>query len=255
MKSSQLISGLHSVRSALEHNPGLVLEIWAEDRRNDRRMREMLSLAAAADILVQTIGRQKLDTMAGGVVHQGVIARVRIPPALGENALKTLLAKLDRPPLLLVLDGVQDPHNLGACLRSADAAGADAVIAPKDRAAGLTPTARKVASGAAESVPFIQVTNLSRTLKWLKQDQGVWLIGTASEGSQDIYDADLTGAVCIIMGGEEQGMRRLTREHCDLLVRLPMHGRVESLNVSVASGICMYEVIRQRRQAVHSNPK
>ncbi|MCW8882915.1 MAG: 23S rRNA (guanosine(2251)-2'-O)-methyltransferase RlmB, partial [Sedimenticola sp.] len=166
--------------------------------------------------------------------------------SLDENSLESLLTKLDVPPFLLILDGVQDPHNLGACLRSADATGVHAVIAPKDRSVGLTPTACKVASGAAESIPFYQVTNLARTLKWLQSELGVWLVGTAGEAESSLYAADLKGPLGIVMGGEEKGMRRLTRESCDLLVNLPMVGVVESLNVSVAAGICLFEAVRQR---------
>ncbi|MCP4283408.1 MAG: 23S rRNA (guanosine(2251)-2'-O)-methyltransferase RlmB, partial [Gammaproteobacteria bacterium] len=164
----------------------------------------------------------------------------------GESALENLLINLDEPPFLLILDGVQDPHNLGACLRSADGAGVHAVIAPKDRSVGLTPVVRKVASGAAESTPFFQVTNLARTLKQLKRDYNLWLVGTAGESEQNMYTADLTGPLALVMGGEEKGMRRLTRDSCDYLVRLPMHGAVESLNVSVATGVCLYEALRQR---------
>jgi 23S rRNA (guanosine2251-2'-O)-methyltransferase len=169
-----------------------------------------------------------------------------LPASKDESSLENLLINLTKPALLLVLDGVTDPHNLGACLRSADGAGVDAVIAPKDRAAGLTPVACKVASGAAESVPFIQVTNLARTLKDLRQNYGIWTIGTSGEASQTIYQADLTIPMALIMGSEEKGMRRLTREQCDELVSIPMQGMVESLNVSVATGICLFEVNRQR---------
>ena len=152
----------------------------------------------------------------------------------------------DRPLLLLVLDGIQDPHNLGACLRSADAAGVHAVVTPKDRSVGLTPVVCKVASGAAETVPFVQVTNLARTLRWLRENQGVWLVGTAGEAESSLYSVDLKGPLGLVMGGEEKGMRRLTREACDLLVSLPMAGAVESLNVSVATGISLFEAVRQR---------
>ena len=246
MKSTQLISGLHSVRAALRHGAGSVLEIWVEERRSDRRIRDLIALAAEAGVSVQQISRRKLDALAAGVNHQGVVARTRVAAALDEQALRKLLENLAMPPLLLVLDGVQDPHNLGACLRTADAAGVHAVITPKDRSAGLTPTVCKVASGAAESVPFFQVTNLSRTLKWLAKEQDVWVVGTSGDADVDLYGSDLRGALAIVMGGEERGMRRLTREGCDLLVRLPMAGSVESLNVSVAAGICLYEAVRQR---------
>jgi len=168
-----------------------------------------------------------------------------VPTSISEKQLPELLAN-KKNLLLLILDGVQDPHNLGACLRSADAAGVDLVIAPKDRSVGLTPVVCKVACGGAESVPFVQVTNLARTLKWLQNEQGVWLIGTAGEAEVELYDADLKGNTAIVMGGEEKGLRRLTRETCDTLVKLPMAGNVESLNVSVAAGICLFEAVRQR---------
>jgi 23S rRNA (guanosine2251-2'-O)-methyltransferase len=174
-----------------------------------------------------------------------VALRVKQQQTQDEPYLKALLKRLDEPPFLLILDGVQDPHNLGACLRSADGAGVHGIIAPRDRSVALTPTVRKVASGAAETVPFIQVTNLARTLKWLK-DEGVWLIGTAGEATQTLYEIDLRGALAIVMGGEGKGLRRLTREQCDILVKLPMAGSVESLNVSVASAISLYEAVRQR---------
>ncbi|MEJ1335975.1 MAG: 23S rRNA (guanosine(2251)-2'-O)-methyltransferase RlmB, partial [Candidatus Sedimenticola sp. (ex Thyasira tokunagai)] len=178
---------------------------------------------------------------------QGAVARTRAPTALDEKDLKVLLSNIDHPPFLLILDGVQDPHNLGACLRSADGAGVDAVIAPKDRSSGLTPVACKVASGAAENLSFFQVTNLSRTLKSLQDEFGIWLVGTEGEAETTLYDADLKGPLGIVMGGEEKGMRRLTGEQCDLRVSLPMAGSVESLNVSVAAGICLFEAVRQRQ--------
>lgn len=248
MKKTLLISGLHSVRTALQHGAASVLEIWVEERRSDRRMREILSLAADRGVSVQQMSRHKMDALIPGISHQGVVARTRAPAAKGEDALREVLERLEQPPLLLILDSVQDPHNLGACLRTADAAGVDAVIAPKDRSTGLTPTACKVASGAAESVPFVQVTNLARTLRWLREDRGVWLIGTADDAESGIFATDLSGPVGIIMGGEERGLRRLTRDGCDLLVHLPMLGSVESLNVSVAAGICLYEAVRQRAE-------
>ena len=247
MSESQLVAGLHSVRTALKHGAGSLLEIWIEGaRKQDRRIRELIGLARESAVRVSYVSREQLDEMTEGSNHQGVAARTRVPSSLGEKALEELLAGLDVPPFLLVLDGVQDPHNLGACLRSADATGVHAVITPKDRSVGLTPTACKVASGAAETAPFIQVTNLARTLKGLQTGHGVWLVGTAGEADASLYDADLEGPLAIVMGGEEKGMRRLTRESCDLLVKLPMAGAVESLNVSVAAGICLFEAVRQR---------
>jgi 23S rRNA (guanosine2251-2'-O)-methyltransferase len=223
-----------------------VEEIWVEARRKDRRIKELVELARSEDVPVHFISREELDALQPGVNHQGAVAATRAPAAMDEKALKALLEGLEEPPLLLILDGVQDPHNLGACLRSADAAGVHAVVAPKDRSAGLTPTACKVASGAAETIPFVQVTNLSRTLRWL-QEAGVWIVGTAGETDTLIYEMDLQGPLALVMGAEGKGMRRLTREACDALVRLPMAGTVESLNVSVAAGICLFEAVRQRR--------
>ncbi len=246
MSDSQITGGLHSVRTALKHGSGSVLEIWVEARRRDRRVQEIISLAKAAGVAIHQVSRDELDQLLPDSNHQGVIVRTQAPAARDERELRTLLAGLDEPPFLLILDGVQDPHNLGACLRSADGAGVHGVIAPKDRSAGLTPTACKVASGAVGNMPFFQVTNLARTLKWLREEQGVWLVGTAGEADVDLYQVDLTGPLAIVMGGEEKGMRRLTREACDHLVKLPMSGTVESLNVSVAAGICLYEALRQR---------
>lgn len=246
MSTEQVIAGLNSVRTALSHGAGAVTELWVEKRRQDRRIREILQLAEAAGVPVRQVARQELDQLAYGANHQGVVAKTRAPAALDEAALKALILGLEVPPFLLVLDGVQDPHNLGACLRSADGAGVHAVIAPKDRSAGLGPTVCKVACGAAENVPFIQVTNLARTLRWLQDEAGVWLVGTAGEAQTSLYEQDLKGPLALVMGGEEKGMRRLTREACDSLVSLPMAGSVESLNVSVAAGICLFEAVRQR---------
>ena len=245
MSDSQIIAGLHSVRTALKH-AGAVTELWVEARRHDRRIREIQQLAREAKLRINQVSREELDALAPGANHEGVVARTQAPAALDEAALKTLIQGLDEQPPLLVLDGVQDPHNLGACLRSADAAGVHAVIAPKDRSVGLGPTVCKVASGAAENVPFVQVTNLARTLRWLRDEAGVWLVGTSGEAEDNLFDADLKGPLALIMGGEEKGLRRLTREACDLLVKLPMAGTVESLNVSVAAGIALFEAVRQR---------
>jgi 23S rRNA (guanosine2251-2'-O)-methyltransferase len=246
MRGLTRVVGIHSVRSALRHGTAGVAEVWLERRRRDRRLAEIAQLARQADVTLRQVDRDEMQAAAAGVNHQGVLAWVRVAGARRESELDTLLDAAAQPPLVLILDGVQDPHNLGACLRTADAAGVDAVIAPKDNAAGLTPVVCKVASGAAESVPYVQVTNLARSMDRLR-GRGLWLIGTAGEVGQEIYDADLSGPVGLVMGGEARGLRRLTRERCDLLVRLPMHGAVESLNVSVATGICLYEAIRQRR--------
>jgi 23S rRNA (guanosine2251-2'-O)-methyltransferase len=245
MKDSELIAGLHSVRTALSHSEGRVHELLFDPKRRDQRVREVLDLARKARIRTRPVDRDELNRITDHGNHQGVAAWVDLPTALDERALLGLLDELQTPPFLLVLDGVQDPHNLGACLRTADAAGVHAVIAPKDNSVGLTATVCKVASGAAGQVPYIQVTNLSRLLKTL-QERGVWLIGTAGESDGDLYDTDLRGPLALVMGGEGKGMRRLTRERCDLLVKLPMAGVVESLNVSVATGVALYEALRQR---------
>ncbi|MCP4127076.1 MAG: 23S rRNA (guanosine(2251)-2'-O)-methyltransferase RlmB [Gammaproteobacteria bacterium] len=246
MSDPQTVAGMHSVRTALKHGVEGVAEVWVEARRRDKKIREIVALAKAAGVILHQVDRAELDAMVPGVNHQGAVARVAVPAARGEQDLEQLLGDSDTQPLLLILDGVQDPHNLGACLRSADAAGVLAVIAPKDRSVGLTPTACKVASGAAETVPFIQVTNLARTIRWLQDEHRVWVVGTAGEAETSLYQADLKGPLALVMGAEEKGMRRLTREACDLLVKLPMAGSVESLNVSVATGVCLFEANRQR---------
>jgi 23S rRNA (guanosine2251-2'-O)-methyltransferase len=238
------IFGLHAVRSALRQ-PQRVSEVLLDRARQDRRTHEIANLAVETGVKLRQVGVDELDDLAEGGRHQGVVARLRPQQTQDEPFLKALLKRLDEPPFLLVLDEVQDPHNLGACLRTAEGAGVHAVITPRDRSAGLNATVRKVASGAAESLPLVQVTNLARTLKWLKQ-AGVWLIGTAGEAENLLYACDLKGPLAIVMGGEGKGLRRLTREQCDLLVRLPMAGTVESLNVSVATGVTLYEALRQR---------
>ena len=248
MRDDEYLFGIHAVASALAQTPDRVDTVWVDAHRSDERIAGIVSAAQTARIKLQQVPRAKLDQMAGGGRHQGVVARYREAALLDEGALANVLAGLPAPAFLLILDGVQDPHNLGACLRSADAAGVQAVIIPKDNAAPVTATVRKVASGAAERVPIVQVTNLVRALKLIK-DAGVWLVGTADEARQDVYDVDLRVPLAVVMGGEESGLRRLTREHCDFLARLPMLGSVSSLNVSVATGIVLYEVLRQRRAA------
>lgn len=241
------VFGFHAVESALRNAPGEVESLLVEKGRKDRRMRTLLDLADQAGIRPRWVGRRELEgRLPGGARHQGVAALYRAPQARDESDLADIVASASEPVLLLVLDGVTDPHNLGACLRTADAAGAAAVVVPKDRAAGLTPAVRKVASGAAEWLPLVQVTNLSRTLKDLQQ-QGVWVVGTAGDGDTDLYGLDLAREpVAMVMGAEGKGMRRLTRKSCDQMVSIPIIGRVESLNVSVAAGVCLYEIRRQR---------
>ncbi len=230
----------------MRHGAEAILEAWIDNGRRDRRLRELIDEFNKLDIAFHPSDREELDRLAPDLNHQGVLVRARAPAALGENALRQLLERIEPPYLLLVLDGVQDPHNLGACLRTADAAGVHAVIAPKDRSVGLTPVVCKVASGAAESIPFVQVTNLARTLEMLAKEYQVWITGTAGESDMSLYDADFQGSTAIVMGAEEKGMRRLTREHCDQLISLPMAGSVESLNVAVATGVTLFEAIRQR---------
>lgn len=249
----QYIYGIHAVDSLLRQNPKSVQRLLVQQGRGDKRIGALLALAKNQGVAVARESRRDLDAMVQGR-HQGVVAQVPDTGAQGDAAASNLWqeAQLLRfveqkpsPVMLLVLDGVTDPHNLGACLRSADAAGVDAVVVPKDKSADLGPTARKVACGAAEVVPFVQVTNIARTLAALKE-RNVWIYGAAGEAGQSLYDSDLRGAMALVMGAEGSGLRRLTREHCDFLVKLPMSGSVSSLNVSVATGICLFEAVRQR---------
>jgi 23S rRNA (guanosine2251-2'-O)-methyltransferase len=249
MSQASLVYGLHAVRAVLGARPGDVLRLVVVTGRDDPRMRELRDLAAARGVRATQAAAEELDRETGGAAHQGVLAEVRPRAALDENGLLDLVVAARPPILVLVLDGVSDPHNLGACVRTADAAGADAVVAPRDRAAGLTPVVRKVAAGAAETMPFAQVTNLARSLKDLKA-AGLWIAGTAEDGERDLFDADLTGSLALVMGAEGRGLRRLTRESCDYCLRLPMRGAVASLNVSVAAGIALFEARRQQQARV-----
>jgi 23S rRNA (guanosine2251-2'-O)-methyltransferase len=240
----EIVFGFHAVESALKNDPANILELWVEENRHDKRIKSLIDEVNHQGISIEHVKKKDLEKRCNSHKTQGIAARYRNLAAQSEASLSELLKKENV--FLLILDGVQDPHNLGACLRTADAAGVDAVIAPKDRAAGLTPSVRKVACGAAESIPFIQVTNLARILKQLK-DADVWIIGTAGEADVELYDIDLKGKLAIVMGAEEKGMRRLTRENCDQLVKLPMAGQVESMNVSVTTGVCLFEAVRQRK--------
>ncbi len=243
MSQPRFIHGFHAIVAKLRHQPESILEIFIDAERHDARARDLLRHAELHAVRVLPVDAKRLEGMAGGLRHQGVVARVS-----GESRHVTLddvLDTLEEPAFLLILDGVQDPHNLGACLRVADAVGAHAVVAPKDRAVGLTQTAIKVASGAAESVPYITVTNLARTLRELKERE-IWVIGTDAEASDGLYTAEWPQATAWVLGAEGDGMRRLTREHCDQLVTIPMLGSVQSLNVSVAAGVCLYEARRRR---------
>ena len=245
MSEGSIVFGLHAVRTLLQQRPERATLLVLQKGREDVRATELMRIAQAAGIRTEWRDARELQKLSGSEHHQGACLQVRPIGTLGEGALDELLDRAPTPPLLLVLDGVQDPHNLGACLRTADAAGVSAVIVPRDRAAGLSPTVRKVASGAAETMPLIQVTNLARTLRWLKE-RDVWIVGTDDEAQTSLYQAKLTGPLAIVLGAEGAGLRRLTRESCDVLVNIPMRGVVESLNVSVATGIALYEAVRQR---------
>ncbi|MBH3339801.1 23S rRNA (guanosine(2251)-2'-O)-methyltransferase RlmB [Pseudomonas mendocina] len=245
MSQLEKVYGVHAVEALLRHHPKRVKQLWLAESRQAPRIQPMLELAAQHRVPVGHKERQELDEWAEGV-HQGVVAEVSPSQVWGENMLDELLERSEGVPLLLVLDGVTDPHNLGACLRTADAASALAVIVPKDKSATLNATVRKVACGAAEVIPLVAVTNLARTLEKL-QKKGLWVVGTAGEAEQELYQLDMTGPTVLVMGAEGKGMRRLTREHCDYLVKLPMGGSVSSLNVSVATGVCLFEAVRQRK--------
>lgn len=243
MSTVRLIYGFHAVTAKLRHDPEAIKEIIVDAGRQDGRARDLLKHAEFQGIKVVESEGKRLDAMLPGARHQGVIARVE--GAHKAFHLDDVLDTLEEPPFLLVLDGITDPRNLGACLRVADAAGVHAVIAPKDRAVGLTDVAVKTASGAAETVPYVTVTNLARTLRELKE-RDVFVVGTAGEAESDLYAADWPVGTAWVLGAEGEGLRRLTRETCDLLVRIPMHGTVDSLNVSVAAGICLFEAQRRR---------
>ncbi|MDV6254168.1 23S rRNA (guanosine(2251)-2'-O)-methyltransferase RlmB [Vibrio sp. EA2] len=245
--SNEFIYGIHAVKAVLEREPERFIEAYVLKGRQDDRLMPILNDLQVCGVSIQQMTRKTLDDKAQGANHQGIIARVKAAKQLNENDIDAILAQHESP-LLLVLDGVTDPHNLGACLRNADAAGAAAIIVPKDRSAPMNATVSKVACGAAEVVPLIRVTNLARTMRTL-QEQGIWFVGTAGEATHDIYQAKLTGPLAIVMGAEGDGMRRLTRETCDDLIKIPMAGSVSSLNVSVASGICLFEAVRQRLAA------
>jgi 23S rRNA (guanosine2251-2'-O)-methyltransferase len=237
------VFGFHAVLARLRADPKSVVEIFLDETRNDARARDLASLAERSGARLMRVPTRRLDGFYGGGRHQGVVARISVE-SVADN-LSDLLEQVEKP-LLLVLDGVTDPHNLGACLRVANAAGAHAVIAPKDRAAGISPAVSKVASGAAEATPYLMVTNLARALEEIKQ-KNVWVIGLDPEASQDIFSVkDLPTSIAWVLGAEGEGMRRLTRETCDLLLKVPMHGTVESLNVSVAAGVCLFESVRRR---------
>ena len=242
--STKILFGFHAVTVRLKTAPESIAEIHVDTTRRDARMRQFVQRAQAAGAKVVDSDADRLAALAGNPRHQGVVARVS--PLAMRHSLDEVLDGVDGPPLVLVLDGVTDPHNLGACLRVADGAGAHAVVAPKDHAVGLNATVAKVASGAAETVPYLMVTNLARTLADLK-DRDIRVIGTSEDAERTLYEVDLSGPVALVLGAEGPGLRQLTKRICDELVRIPMQGAVESLNVSVAAGVCLFEALRQRR--------
>ena len=246
MSNQRLIIGFHAVNARLWQNPASIVELYVQDGRQDARMRDVLAKAAAENVRVVHTDAERLDTLSKKARHQGVVGF--IDASKNHVDLDDVLDHLTEPPLLLILDGITDPHNLGACLRVADAMGVHAVIAPKDKSAGLNATVSKVARGAAEVVPYITVTNLARTLRQLKE-RDIWIVGTDMDGSSDLFHFTAPPAVAWVMGAEGDGMRRLTREHCDMLVSIPMLGSVQSLNVSVSAGMVLAETQRQRSLA------
>jgi 23S rRNA (guanosine2251-2'-O)-methyltransferase len=241
-REPRVVFGFHAVLARLRADPASVVELFVDETRNDARIRDLATTAERGGVKVMRVPTKRLDGFYGGGRHQGVVARIEMKRAT--DTLDEILGEIEHP-LLLVLDGVTDPHNLGACLRVANAASAHAVVAPKDRAAGITPAVSKVASGAAESTPYIMVTNLARTLSDLKE-RNVWIVGADERAEQTLYQANLPESIAWVLGAEGEGMRRLTRESCDLLVRIPMGGDVASLNVSVSAGICLFESVRRR---------
>ena len=241
---SKILTGFHAITSRLRQAPESVSEIYIDAERNDARAKDLRKLAERLNVRLIPVDSKRLDGMAAGVRHQGVVAQAGVLEM--PKFIEDVLESIEEPPLFLILDGVQDPHNLGACLRVADGAGAHAVIAPKDHAVGINATVAKVASGAAETVPYFMVTNLARTLNELKE-RDIRVVGTAEDAPRSIYELDLVGPLALVFGAEGKGMRQLTARTCDELVHLPMHGAVESLNVSVASGVCLYEAARQRQ--------
>jgi 23S rRNA (guanosine2251-2'-O)-methyltransferase len=239
----QVVFGFHAITSRIRVRAESVREVYVDAKRIDKRMQSLLDLAKAKNLRVMQVDSARLDGITGNARHQGVVALAE--PTKLPQFVEDVLDEIEGPPFLLLLDGITDPHNLGACLRVADAAGVHAVVAPKDRSVGLTATVMKVASGAAESVPYITVTNLARTMRELKE-RDIWLVGADEEGTTDLFHAELKGPLAWVLGAEGEGLRRLTREGCDQIVNIPMFGAVESLNVSVASGVCLFEARRQR---------
>ena len=245
MSNKQFVIGLHAVESLLRSQPERIIRLYAYEERHDKKIQFLINLANKLNVPVELNTKQALDRMTQHLNHQGMVALCAKMKTYSETDLKLLIENAATPAFFLILDGVQDPHNLGACFRSADAAGVHAIIAPKDKAASITPIVSKVASGAAEVIPFVQVTNLVRTIEKLKEF-GVWVYGAAGDAHQSLYQANLSGPLAMVLGAEGEGLRRLTKEHCDGLLSIPMSGTVSSLNVSVAAGIFLFEVVRQR---------
>ena len=242
-REPRVVFGFHAVLARLRADPASVVEVYLDENRNDGRGKDLVALAERSGVRLMRVPTKRLDGFSGGGRHQGVVARVEVKSL--SHSVDEIVENVEKP-LLLVLDGVTDPHNLGACLRVANAAGANAVIAPKDRAAGISPAVSKVASGAAEATPYVMVTNLARTLAELKE-RNIWIVGADERAEKTLYEADLPESIAWVLGAEGEGMRRLTRESCDLLVRIPMQGEVESLNVSVSAGVCLFESVRRRK--------
>lgn len=245
LRPDNIIFGLHAIQEALALPVSRITKIWMSDRRKDNRILSLINSARGHGIYPNKVSKEKLDKMVAGACHQGVIAHCKPLVILDQPDLFRLLDKLHEPPFLLILDCIQDPHNLGACMRTAEAAGVHAVIVPKNKASSITPVVLKISSGSAERLPFVQVTNLACFLRALRQN-GVWLIGTSGKCNDTLFDVNLKGALAMILGAEGKGIRSLTRKYCDQIVYIPMHGHSESLNVSVAAGVCLFEASRQR---------
>lgn len=245
MTNKQYIFGHHAIQSLVQNQPDKIIRLCVQQDKHDKKLDALIAFAKQQHIPVDHVSRHELERMTDDANHQGIAALCERSKVYSEHDLQALLESLNVAPFILVLDGVQDPHNLGACFRSADAAGVHLIIAPKDKSVGLTPVVSKVASGAVETVPFVQVTNLVRTLEKLKS-QGIWIYGADGEATQSLYQTDLSGPTAIVLGAEGAGLRRLTREHCDVLLSIPMQGSVASLNVSVATGVFLFEALRQR---------
>ncbi|RUM54312.1 MAG: 23S rRNA (guanosine(2251)-2'-O)-methyltransferase RlmB [Methylococcus sp.] len=245
MSDHTRLGGIHAVHAALQNTAEKIVGAWLDQQRQDQRIREIANDLATAGIPVEPVHRKQLDSLFKGGNHQGIVIEVLLPREKTEKDLFEAIDSISGAPFYLVLDQVQDPHNLGACLRTSDAVGVHGIITPRDNATGITPAVCKVASGAAETIPVYRVTNLARTLRQMKKS-GLWIIGTGGDARETVYNTDLTGPLALVIGAEGHGLRRLTKEHCDLIVGLPMAGTVESLNLSVAAGVLLYEILRQR---------